>query len=98
MYTYYLAAAFDIQVPFKKYITQFQMFQFFLNICHCSIGAFTGCGTEDNPAWMYWGMIIYMISFLGLFYAFYRSTYGGKKGKKGESGAKSGKPKAKKAD
>jgi len=78
MYSYYLLAALDIQVWWKKYITKLQMYQFFMNMVHTATALiFPNCGTI--PLWMAKGMILYMSSLLVLFYHFYTKAYHEKK-------------------
>jgi len=76
MYTYYFMATLKISVPYKPYITQMQMLQFFLNFVQASFIVFL---SQHFPRWLGWVLFWYMISLLVLFYNFYRKSYSEKK-------------------
>jgi len=76
MYAYYFMATLKISVPYKPYITQMQMFQFFLNFLQASFIVFF---STHFPRWLGWVLFYYMISLLVLFYNFYRQNYNARK-------------------
>eukprot|EP00002_Diphylleia_rotans_P039842 TRINITY_DN933_c0_g1_i1.p1 TRINITY_DN933_c0_g1~~TRINITY_DN933_c0_g1_i1.p1 ORF type:complete len:279 (-),score=47.16 TRINITY_DN933_c0_g1_i1:157-993(-) len=83
MYTYYLISAMGREVWFKKYITSFQMLQFSLNFAQGVYDIYFRC---DYPLFLYWILVIYMVTLLILFGNFYRQTYSkGKGAAKGKS-------------
>lgn len=69
MYSYYALAAIEVSCPWKKYITQFQLTQFFLLVIHGTVG---GWITGDPHYYFY---IIYEISMIFYFLPFYWKTY-----------------------
>lgn len=56
----------------KKYLTQMQILQFFLNCAHAIYIIKIDC---PFPQWMQWGMLIYMASLIVLFMNFYIQAY-----------------------
>jgi len=68
MYSYYLAASFGIPVPWKKYLTQAQMLQFFLNFCQA---CYVITLPTQYPKILAWILFFYMITLLALFANFY---------------------------
>jgi len=73
MYTYYFMATLKISVPYKPYITQMQMLQFFLNFLQACYLVFVA--DSNFPTWLGWVLFYYMISLLMLFYNFYRKNF-----------------------
>ncbi|XP_037534765.1 elongation of very long chain fatty acids protein 5 [Nematolebias whitei] len=75
MYSYYGLSAVPALRPYlwwKKYITQLQLIQFSLTICHTAFAAIWPCGFPIR--WLYF-QISYMFSFIILFSNFYIQTY-----------------------
>lgn len=68
MYGYYFLASLKVPCPWKKYLTQAQMFQFFLNLCHALYIIFVP--TPYPKLWAY-VLLFYMITLLFLFGNFY---------------------------
>eukprot|EP01130_Rhizamoeba_saxonica_P019199 TRINITY_DN985_c0_g1_i1.p1 TRINITY_DN985_c0_g1~~TRINITY_DN985_c0_g1_i1.p1 ORF type:complete len:242 (-),score=23.19 TRINITY_DN985_c0_g1_i1:25-750(-) len=73
MYSYYLMSSFGIRVWWKKYLTQFQMTQFFINMIHSASAFFVP--PSNFPRWMGIAMLGYMVSMLTLFGNFYYQSY-----------------------
>ncbi|GAM19933.1 hypothetical protein SAMD00019534_031080, partial [Acytostelium subglobosum LB1] len=72
MYTYYLLSSLKIEVWWKRYLTQLQLVQFVINLGSSIYALSNDC---PFPRWMFWGMIIYMVSMLVLFGSFYLQAY-----------------------
>ncbi|KAN0008617.1 hypothetical protein ACTFIU_009342 [Dictyostelium citrinum] len=72
MYSYYTLSLFGYNIWWKKYLTQMQLIQFAFNLISSILAIYYDC---KFIRWMHWGMIIYMISFLFLFGAFYKKSY-----------------------
>ena len=72
MYSHYLWTSFGLNNPFKKMITQAQLIQFAMCICHavCVLAWET-----ILPRHMAWAQFVYHIQMLGLFGHFYRKSY-----------------------
>lgn len=70
MYSYYLLATFNISVPWKSYITVFQMAQFAANFCQAA--ALLYVAMPGYPLLLAQILFVYMITLLALFYNFYR--------------------------
>ncbi|RMX56997.1 hypothetical protein pdam_00016138, partial [Pocillopora damicornis] len=82
MYTYYGMSAIPSLRKYlwwKKHLTQFQLIQFCILLCHGVVSLRAKC---DYPLWMQYALIGYMISFLILFSNFYVQSYFAKKFKK----------------
>lgn len=82
MYTYYGMSAIPSLRKYlwwKKHLTQFQLIQFCILLCHGVVSLRAKC---DYPQWMQYALIGYMISFLILFSNFYVQSYFAKKFKK----------------
>jgi len=73
MYSYYLLSAIGFRdVWWKRYLTQLQMTQFFINIIHVCVALYLD---SPYPRWMGWAMLSYMASLLILFGNFYIQAY-----------------------
>ncbi|EGG20584.1 GNS1/SUR4 family protein [Cavenderia fasciculata] len=72
MYGYYTLAALKIDVWWKRYLTQLQLLQFVINLGSSLYAIYYDC---PFPRWMFYAMIIYMMSMLFLFGSFYLHTY-----------------------
>jgi hypothetical protein len=68
MYSYYFMASLGIQVPYKKYITQIQMFQFFVNLLQA---VYIVVFPSKYPVFLAQLLFVYMITLLILFMNFY---------------------------
>lgn len=82
MYTYYGMSAMPHLRKYlwwKKHLTQFQLIQFCILLCHGSVSLYVKC---KYPLWMQYALIGYMISFLILFSNFYIHAYFSKTYKK----------------
>jgi len=77
MYSYYLLASFSVEVPWKKYITIFQMFQFLLNMVQAVVDWWFPVPDGKYPVWLAKLLFWYMITLLFLFGNFL-ATGGGK--------------------
>jgi len=69
MYTYYALNSLNIHCPWKKYLTQLQLFQFAILIIHGVVGVFI------NKEWPFWLYIAYELSMMACFWNFYQKTY-----------------------
>lgn len=84
MYSHYLWTSFGFNNPFKKMITQAQLIQFAMCICHAvCVLAFE----KILPRHMAWAQFVYHIQMLVLFGHFYRKSYLAAKKAKGEKAA-----------
>jgi len=72
MYSHYLCASFGIYNPFKKIVTQAQIFQFVLCIIH-SISVMIW--ENICPRHLAWFQFIYQIQMIMLFTHFYKNNY-----------------------
>merc|ERR1719461_1160634 len=79
MYSHYLIRSFNIENPFKRYITQCQLFQFGLLIIHAVLVV---CVEQVLPAPAAWMQVAYQTSMMILFTDFYRKQYKAKKSRK----------------
>ena len=78
MYAYYLMAALKIPCPWKRYLTQFQMFQF----CACAAQSLWVVVWGDNaPKILAYAQLFVMLNMLYLFNQFYKQRYGKAKAK-----------------
>jgi len=68
MYSYYFFASLKISVPWKKYLTQAQMFQFALNMVQASYVLYY---PTSYPKALAIVLMVYMVTLLGLFGNFY---------------------------
>lgn len=86
MYTHYLVSSYGIQHPFKKYITQFQIVQFF----SCEAHALLVIGGLETvyPTWLGWLQITYHITMITLFMDFYIKQNRGRSQARKESASK----------
>jgi len=79
MYTYYLCASFGIQVPYKRYLTQAQMLQFFLNFVQAIYDIVM---PSQYPKFLAYILFFYMITLLALFANFYVKNMGARRTEK----------------
>jgi hypothetical protein len=70
MYSHYLVSSYGIQNPFKKYITQFQIMQFFSCEAHAFLVVMGGI-EKQVPVWLGWLQIGYHVTMITLFMDFY---------------------------
>ncbi|KNC47782.1 polyunsaturated fatty acid elongation enzyme [Thecamonas trahens ATCC 50062] len=87
MYSYYLARVFKIEVPWKFYITKFQMLQFMANMVQGIYDVYIlKMDPVRGPTWLLQLLAIYMVSLLVLFGNYLRVNAGkAKKAKKAKS-------------
>jgi len=80
MYSYYLFAALGYQIWWKPYLTQLQMFQFFINMFFSILSESGYCGPGYTySVWLRRSLALYMFSLLILFGNFYIQAYLAKK-------------------
>ncbi len=83
MYSYYALALLKIPCPWKKYLTQAQLFQFASVIVYSGVGYLTW--PEDERNWTHTAAVVIqvweMVSLFALFSLFYAKSYS-KKSKK----------------
>jgi elongation of very long chain fatty acids protein 4 len=89
MYTYYLATSLKVHIPGKRYLTQLQMTQLFSVTMHSVLCVALDC---KYPHWTQYSQILFLMSLLYLFWAFYKGAY--KKGGSRRTAAKAAVDKA----
>ena len=71
MYTYYAFALLKIPCPWKVYLTQMQLTQFFCIFVHGNVGMYMGF----RPRWLAMFQSAIVVVFFGLFSVFYSTKY-----------------------
>jgi len=83
MYGYYTLAALGFRdIWWKKYLTQFQMLQFIVNILHALYGVLFCPDSCNFPRMLGYMMVVYMLSLYLLFASFYSNRYAASKKEK----------------
>jgi elongation of very long chain fatty acids protein 4 len=90
MYTYYFLASMGIDrrwLWWKRWLTQMQIAQFFAVFAHAAYANWeVWTGRCKFPLWMGFANLVYMVSMITLFGAFYINSYA-RNGKTGKNGA-----------